>query len=232
MWPGWIGAGGHFVTLVAPSSNRSGSSTSIAFDVVSVTQESANEFAVDGPPATCVLLGLSAILSQPADLVVSGTNNGANLGPATAISGTVGATIAAISAVGGRVPALAFSTDPPVSEDEEPAFTQHFKNVAAFAVLLIEHLAAGSPDLLPSHLALSVNYPPLSPSEIQGVSVNRLGVASTRQLIYVEIAPGLFFPDSVPATAEPEVPFSDRESYNAGFITIVPLDGDYTARFN
>ena len=86
--------------------------------------------------------------------------------------------------------------------------------------------------LLPPHLALSVNYPPLSPSEIQGVSVNRLGVSSDRQLTYVEIAPGLFSPKFVPAPTEQEVPSSDRESYDAGFITIVPLDGDYTARSN
>ena len=221
-------AAGHTVTVVAPASNRSGSSASLVLGTVVVTQESVNEYAVDGTPATCVLLGLSAILTQPADLVVSGTNMGANLGPAAAFSGTVGAAIAAISSIGGRVPALAFSTDPPVDEGEEPAFTQHFQDVADFAVGLISMLEAGSPELLSPNAALGVNYPPLSPSEIQGVTVNQLARSADIQLVYVETAPGVYILSAVAAPSEPEVPFSDRESYDAGFITIVPLNSDYT----
>ncbi len=225
-------ADGHSVTLVAPSTNRSGSSASLVFDVVAVTQESANEYSVDGTPATCVLLGLSALMPQPADLVVSGTNHGANLGTATPFSGTVGATIAAISSAGGRVPALAFSTDAPVDPGTEPEFTEHFQNVADFAVVLIDLLEAGSPDLLPRNLALSVNYPPLAPADISGVTVNAQARSSNGQIVYVEAAPGLYVPDTEGAPPEPEVSQSDRESYDAGFITIVPIDGDYTARFN
>lgn len=45
-----------------------------------------------------MLLGATALFTadQPAQLVISGINDGANLGPATPISGTVGAAIAAI----------------------------------------------------------------------------------------------------------------------------------------
>ncbi len=126
------------------------------------------------------------------------------------------------------MPVLSFSTDPPVDEGEEPAFTQHFQNVADFAVALVSLLEAGSPELLPPHVALSVSYPPLSPSDIQGVTFNQLARSSDGQLVYVEAEPGVYIPSVVAAPSEPETPLSDRESYDAGFITVVPLDGDYT----
>ncbi len=223
-------AAGHDVTLVAPASNRSGSSAALTLDFVNVTQQSTNEYAVDGSPATCALLGLSAILDEPADLLVSGTNKGANVGPSTPFSGTVGATIAAISDVGGRVPAIAFSTKPPVDDEEDPAFTEHFENVAAFAVGLIAHLQSTPGPLLPKRLALNVNYPSLSPEEILGVTINVSGLASDFQLTYAPIAPGsdVFIPVAVPAPFENEVPLSDKLGLEAGFITIVPIDGDYS----
>jgi 5'/3'-nucleotidase SurE len=93
---------GHRVTRVAPNRNYSGSSTSLTLDLIKApqvpNQEFTRIFAVSGSPATSVLLGATALFTadQPAQLVISGINDGANLGPATPTSGTVGAAIAAI----------------------------------------------------------------------------------------------------------------------------------------
>ncbi|MDH4063715.1 MAG: 5'/3'-nucleotidase SurE, partial [Acidobacteriota bacterium] len=93
-------AEGHDVTLVAPATNQSGTSAALTLGVVSVTPDPTDPgiFAVGGTPATSVLLGVTGILGpgRRPDLIVSGTNDGANLGPATVISGTVGATIVAL----------------------------------------------------------------------------------------------------------------------------------------
>ena len=70
---------GHRVTVVAPKGNRSGSSASITFGAIRVVEEATDEFSADGSPATCALLGLTAM----ADL---SNFPGAPLKPATAVS--------------------------------------------------------------------------------------------------------------------------------------------------
>lgn len=225
-------AAGHTVTVVAPLTNRSGSSASLTLNVVQVQQMSNNEYAVDGTPATCLFLGISAILAERPDLVVSGTNDGKNVGPSAPFSGTVGATIAAIRA---GLPAIAMSTEPPVEDETDPRFRAHFVNVADFAVDLIDRLKTfnPTPGVLPEHTALNVNYPPLEPNQVQGVAVRVQGRASSRLLIYEEVAPGVYIPGGGPPPPnEQEVPSADGPAFDAGFITVVPIDGDYTAKVN
>lgn len=227
-------AAGHNVTLVAPLTNQSGTSAALTLALVSVVQQSANEFSVDGTPATCVRLGLSAILEEPPDLIVSGTNDGANLGNSTPFSGTVGA---ATTGILGEIPSIAFSTNPPTDDEMDPAFHQHFVNVADFTARLIAHLQTSpgslhaSEGLLPRRLGLNVNYPPLAPAAVKGIQLSVQGQVSDINLIYVEVAPGLFVPALGPAPpAAPDVKDSDVDGFDAGFITIVPIDADYTAR--
>ena len=179
-------AAGHNVTLVAPLDNRSGSSVSLTLDTVQVQQMSGNEYAVDGTPATCVLLGISGILDGRPDLVVSGTNKGKNVGPDTPFSGTVGAAIAALRA---GLPAIAMSTKPPVNDETDPRFAEHFQNVADFAVRLIDRLKTvnPAPGVLPKRTALNVNYPPLPPAQIPAAA----GAPPSRRHVTARPRPGL-----------------------------------------
>lgn len=223
---------GHHVTLVAPVDNRSGSSASLTLDVVTVDQRGAAEFAVNGTPATCVFLGISGILDQRPDLVVSGTNNGRNIGPETPFSGTVGAAVAALRA---GLSAIAVSTDPPVDDETDPAFIQHFQNVANFTVRLVTRLQTSNPTpgLLPPRTALSVNYPPLSREQVRGVAVRVQGRAAAGMLSYQQIAPGVFIPSvGPPPPGQREVRGADGPAFETGFVTIVPIDGDYTSSFS
>jgi 5'/3'-nucleotidase SurE len=180
-----------------------------------------------------VFLGLTGILTEPPDLVVSGTNDGANLGPVTVFSGTVGATIASIAA---SVPAIALSTDPPTEDPEDPAYATHFGQVADFAVELIGRLQANADakGLLPERTALNVNYPPLPPEEIAGIKMAVQGQASNFSLAYEKIIDdppvALFVPAlGPPAPGQEEVKDADSPFFAQGFLTIVPIDGDYTA---
>ncbi len=145
---------GHRVILAAPEKNASGSSTSITLAAIKVTQAEADVYAIAGSPATAVLLGAKAFFPHnPPDLVISGINKGANLGPATPVSGTVGATIAAILIAQPAIPAIAVSTDPFVAdinvvntkkqntnETNKKANREHLNRVAEFVLALVGNL--------------------------------------------------------------------------------------------
>jgi 5'-nucleotidase len=239
---------GHDVTVVAPLGERSGSSAALNLAPVQPVPVGPQEFAllaleelitgdrapVPATPATCVAFGASVTLGgeQP-DLVVSGTNVGANVGTATPFSGTVGGVTA--GNIGG-VPSIAFSSDAPDVPEDDPAFAAHFANVAAFAVALIAHLEskpgalANQPGLLPAGVALNVNYPALPPEEVKGVKLTVQGRATSASLIFVPIGGGLFVPSVGPGDdTEPDVKDSDTVALAEGYITVTPIDTDFTA---
>jgi 5'-nucleotidase len=65
-------------------------------------------YSVEGTPSDSVIVGLGKIIKEKVDLVVSGVNQGSNLGEDVLISGTVGA---ALSAYLRGFPSLAVSCD-------------------------------------------------------------------------------------------------------------------------
>ena len=80
------------VQIVAPSWERSGAAQSLTLRQPIVCHRIAeNEWAVDGTPVDCVIVGLHKLLRGTPDLVISGINHGANLGENVYYSGTVGA---------------------------------------------------------------------------------------------------------------------------------------------
>jgi 5'-nucleotidase len=95
------------VHIVAPSWERSGAAQSLTLRQPIVCHRIAErEWAIDGTPADCVIVGLHKLLVERPDLVISGINHGANLGENVYYSGTVGA---AREAVIHHVPSLAVS---------------------------------------------------------------------------------------------------------------------------
>lgn len=230
---------GHKVTMVAPLTQRSGSSAALTIDRLLYKKLGNDTWAVDATPFSCVLVGLSAIFDEAPDLVLSGTNVGSNLGPATILSGTVGGALAGVNAelVGlpRSVPAIAFSTDAPVSENEDPAgYRKHFENVAAFAITLIDKLTVKDGPLLPTGTMLNVNYPPRAPEKILGVKHMTQDDNTGLKLDFVEesndnmtaFVTKFNIEDGLDAEG---LPSSEVTAYGDGYITVVPLDGNYTA---
>ena len=87
---------GHRVLTVAPSVNRSGSSGALSVrGPLPVARVSESVYSVAGTPVDSVRVGVLAIAQRPPDLVVSGINEGHNVGPAILMSGTVGAALSA-----------------------------------------------------------------------------------------------------------------------------------------
>lgn len=181
---GWSGGGllvlrdalvdaGFEVVVVAPADDQSGNSGRITTSQpLTVTQEEAGVFSVNGSPADSAMVGLSiAYPGEQPDLVISGPNPGANLGNASIHSGTVGA---AVTAASRGVSAIA------VSINGDPAAEEFDYTVAqTFVIDLVETLdaQAGGGRLLPEGVALSVNLPFVpAGEELAGVSVAASGV--------------------------------------------------------
>ena len=82
------------ITVVAPERNRSGASNSLTLDrPLSVKKASNGFFYVNGTPTDCVHLALTGLMDDTPDMVISGINDGANMGDDTIYSGTVAAAI-------------------------------------------------------------------------------------------------------------------------------------------
>ncbi len=152
------------LTIVAPDRNRSGASNSLTLDVpVRVGKAEPGAFFVLGTPTDCVHLAISGLFDVDYDLVISGINDGENLGDDTLYSGTVAA------AMEGRFlgkPAVA------VSLQHDGTRERHFATAGHYARLIVERLIASPLEPTP---ILSVNVPNLPLNEIKGMRVTRLG---------------------------------------------------------
>jgi len=98
------------IDVVAPESNASGTSNALTLhrplNVFTAGGEQRGFRVVNGTPSDCVHVALTGLLERRPDLVLSGINNGANMGDDTLYSGTVAA---AMEGYLFGVPAIAFS---------------------------------------------------------------------------------------------------------------------------
>ena len=101
---------GH-IDVIAPEQNASGTSNALTLSRPLSVFEARGEHVqgfrvVNGTPSDCVHLALTGVVTPRPDLVLSGINNGANMGDDTLYSGTVAA---AMEGYLFGVPAIAFS---------------------------------------------------------------------------------------------------------------------------
>lgn len=148
--------------IIAPDRNRSGASNSLTLSApLHVKRLNDEMFSVEGTPTDCVHLGITGLLEEQPDMVVSGINEGANLGDDTLYSGTVAA------AIEGRflgLPAIAVSL---VGNEN-----RYYETAARVAKLLIQRLVV---ERLPASTILNVNVPDVPFEELKGWEVTRLG---------------------------------------------------------
>ncbi len=148
--------------LVAPDRNRSAASNSLTLSKpISVHRHADNIYAVEGSPADCVNIALSGLLESNVDVVVSGINDGPNMGDDVLYSGTVAA------AMEGRFlgqPAIALSMATP-----NPT---NFDTAARVAEKLVNKLSTAS---MRNGTVLNVNVPDVPMNQLRGLRVTRLG---------------------------------------------------------
>ena len=103
---------GH-IDVIAPEQNASGTSNALTLgrplSIFEARGEQVQGFrVVNGTPSDCVHVALTGLLPRRPDLVLSGINNGANMGDDTLYSGTVAA---AMEGFLFGIPAIAFSQE-------------------------------------------------------------------------------------------------------------------------
>jgi 5'-nucleotidase len=95
------------IDVIAPEQNASGTSNALTLNRPLTVHRAANGFQyINGTPSDSVHVALTGLLAQRPDLVLSGINNGANMGDDTLYSGTVAA---AMEGFLFGIPAIAFS---------------------------------------------------------------------------------------------------------------------------
>ena len=207
------------VTVVAPDRNKSGASNSLTLDVpLRVFESEPGVYFVPGTPTDCVHLAISGLFDFEHDMVVSGVNDGANLGDDVLYSGTVAA------AVEGRflgLPTIAVSLC---------AGTEgggHFDTGAEVARLLVAQLLT-SP--LEPTLILNVNVPDVPFAQLRGFRASRLGFRHRSAPVMRAKDPrGRPVYWVGPAGPEQDAgPGTDFDTVARGYVSVTPLQVDLT----
>ena len=230
-------AAGYKVTLVAPKTQQSGQGTAIdtdkVFQPIEVVNYAPNKWYVDGKPVIATWTGLDFVVKQRPDLVISGINEGENLGLEGIISGTLSA---AVSAVHQGVPAIAVSAGIILSERATgyPSTDKAYQVGANYVVDLISQLQekqGSQPQLLPDGIGLNVNIPADNP--ITGIAFTEFDLAGSFDFKFGQLPANfgtgqsiLYSQNSLPAGATPK-PTSEGEQFLADKITVTAFDGDW-----
>jgi 5'-nucleotidase len=210
---------GHDVSVFAPASQKSACSHSLTVhDFFSYTEEKwegiSNAVAVSGSPADCVKFAVNFFGIKP-DIVVTGPNEGCNLGTDTMYSGTVAG---AMEGVICGFKAIALS----VCGDREMRMKP--EKLISFFVSNFDTLAAN----VPEYGILNINYP--ESGEAIGVKVTKTGKIFYTDYYEERMTDGIktykLRGETIFQTDDEEdcdVKFSQR-----GYITVSPLRVDKT----
>jgi len=207
----------HEVTVVAPDREQSATSHSLTLQrPLRVKKINSNFYSVDGTPTDCINLAVNGILEKRPDLVVSGINQGPNLGDDITYSGTVSA---AIEGTLLGIPSIAVSL---VAREN-----YIFETAAEFAVYLAEIVFEKG---LPPDTFLNVNIPNLPRKKIEGVSITHQGKRIYEDLVFKKLDPrGVEYYWIGGGNAKWEKSNgTDFQAIEKGMISITPLHLDLT----
>ncbi|RZL33528.1 MAG: 5'/3'-nucleotidase SurE [Rubrivivax sp.] len=164
------------IDVIAPEQNASGTSNSLTLNRPLNVYRAANGFRyVSGTPSDGVHLALSGLLGYRPDLVLSGINNGANMGDDTLYSGTVAA---ATEGYLFGIPSIAFSQAEKGWGELEAA--------ARLARSLVEQVIAGG---LGQPFLLNVNVPNRADADTLPRRITRLGRRHSSESIIEQVNP-------------------------------------------
>jgi 5'-nucleotidase len=207
------------VEVIAPEQNNSAKSNALTLNAPLYVHQGANGFRyVNGTPADCMHIALTGLLGYRPDLVVSGINNGANMGDDTIYSGTVGA---AMEAYLFGVPAVAFS--------QTEKGWQHLDAAGATARALVlqlmaQHAVGDAPWLL------NVNIPNRPLDQLKPAKVCRLGRRHAAERVITMDSPRgetMYWIGGAGA-AKDGADGTDFHATAQGHVSITPLQVDLT----
>lgn len=210
----------HDVWVVAPETNQSGASHSLTLRrPLRIRNVGPKRYAVDGTPTDCVLLGIQTIQKEGSfDLVLSGVNQGGNLGEDVTYSGTVAA---AMEATLFNLRAIALSQE---YRSGEPV---PWATAEAFAADLISRLL--TEDWARDTL-ININFPDRPASEVKGFRATSQGKRKLGDELFERIDPrgepyvwiGVLREDANAGEG------TDLEAVADGFVSVTPIHMDMT----
>jgi 5'-nucleotidase len=208
------------ITIMAPSQNQSAAghrkTLSDPLRIRTVTLPDGTEgFACSGSPADSIALALMGFIKDPVDIVVSGINQGPNLGQDITYSGTVTATMEAALY---KKPALAFSLD---------SYTDaHFETAAKFAARLVPIVMQNG---LPELTLLNVNIPL---GDVKGVQITRQGRRHYHDVLVERLDPmgrPYYWIGGERPTGDVNEVGTDVWAIANGYISVTPIHLDMSA---
>ena len=210
----------HQVDVIAPMSEQSavGHAITIAspLRVKRIQEAGFSGFGIYGTPTDCVKLGIGELLPHRPDIVVSGINAGANVGPDILYSGTVAA---ATEGAHLGFPALAISYDSFTADD----LTEH----ARYAVSVMEKLPWAQ---LPPRRVINLNLPARPMSQCRGLALCPQTSAVWKDWYYRREDPRgrpyWWLDGNIPP--EKVMPGTDKALLTEGWATLTPLRFDFT----
>ena len=154
------------VWTVAPETDQSGQARSLTLSQpLRVREVEERVFAVSGTPTDCVIMGVRSIVQGSVDLVLSGVNQGTNIGDAVFYSGTVaGAMEGAFLGIPSVAISQAYKMDGSRNVQWE---TSERHAPAILRTLIADGFEAGGP--------VNINFPDCGPDELKGATVVRQG---------------------------------------------------------
>ena len=209
------------VTVIAPEQNHSGASNSLTLSrPLSIHRVAGGErdgfLFVNGTPTDCVHIAMTGLLDEKPDLVISGINQGENMGEDVLYSGTVAA---AVEGVMFGVPGIAFS-----QVDRGWAMLDDAAKVAAE---IVKHaLDTGLESAGVNHATLlNVNLPNHSYQNLKGRRVTRLGNRHHSQAVIKEKSPRgePIYWIGAAGDAKDATEGTDFHAVNHGYVSITPL---------
>jgi 5'-nucleotidase len=204
------------VVVVAPDRERSAVSHALTLhSPLRAVQNSPGWWAVDGTPTDCVNLGIHGLLQEKPDLVVSGINQGANLGDDLTYSGTVAA---AMEATLMGVPALAISLAAERFHAEDYRWAGPW--VSRLALQVLEHG-------LPTDTFLNVNIPKGEP---RGTRLTRQGKRRYTDAVVRKVDPRGrdYYWIGAGELMFQELAGTDSYAVDRGYVSVTPLHLDLT----
>ena len=210
------------VYVVAPDSQRSATGHSITIHSPIMVQEvkmgeNIKAYSISGTPADCVKVGIEALFKDiNFDLVLSGINNGPNLGTDVIYSGTVSAAIEGLVL---NKPSMA------VSFNEFNIKSEVYKEASKYVCNIIENIK-DKLELL-NDCILNVNIPN---TKIKGYKITKLGERKYDNVMEERISP--FGQKYFWIGGKLRELDQDEDSYincvNNGYISITPFNIEMT----
>ena len=203
--------------IVAPEYNQSTKSHSISLNTpLRVKEVEKNKFALTGLPADCVNFAINSKIGRKAfDLVVSGINDGANIGDDINYSGTVAAAREGyLHGVNSIAISIANKKNPKY-KDCCLAFEKILKRIYAIKL---------------KSFFLNINYPNIDISEIKGIKMTKQGARAYGQSIVPKKDPRgneYYWIGGSDLTYNAK-PGTDIFAIRNKFISITPLITNYT----